>query len=335
MPPKSSYHGSVSKHPFFLVNVTTDSCQINNAIIGEGADHGFYKNNNVTQNYQGMFQNFTCNTGADNSLQYPSNENGSANRFLLSMVSLQWNPDEVDDESSNTWVEQLTGVLCKPTYSVDKYKVSYTQELKTARMQAEKVPDTNSTIEGFGSGDLVSTVQVSLNNVSFGQGGADYVVVTVPSYFQLIEVMNNMSSLEPFMDPTLLLDLGSRAFKGLSAQIANESLMKTQNTTIHDSVLHSEERLQVKRLTVGLIAACLAALVCIGVLVAVIRPWNTISCEPESLSSRAVIPAASQGLRERLTQTGFATSVAIEYLRSRNKFQSVVSQDKRLAFAME
>ena len=42
--------------PYFVVNITTDSCHVVNAIVGQGVDHGYYRDNNVTLNYQGRFQ---------------------------------------------------------------------------------------------------------------------------------------------------------------------------------------------------------------------------------------------------------------------------------------
>ena len=258
--------------PFFLVNITTDSCYIKNAIIGLGAIMGIY-NNNVTQNYQGLFKNYTCNTGGDNSLLYPPAGNGSTDhRFLMSVVSLQWSPHGENEESPNIWVDQLTAVLCKPTYSIDRYTVSITQDHNAPDMQAVKIPRTNSTLEGFENEDLVLAVQVTLDNASFGTDGADFVVITIRSFFQILEVMNNNSDLKPLIEPRLLLDLGSQAFKELSTQVAYEYLMKTQNTTIFGSVSFMEDRLQVKRLTVGLLAACLGLLVCCSILEVFVHP---------------------------------------------------------------
>ena len=322
--------------PFFVVNITTDSCQIENAIVGEGADHGYYKDNNATQNYQGFFRNYTCNTGGDNSLEYPPVGNGlTDHRFLMSMVSLRWSPHEVDEESPNIWVEQLTGILCKPRYSIDRYSVLYTQEYNAPNMQAVKIPGTNSTLEGFDDEDLTLAVLTTLKNATFGQGGADYVVLTVPSFFQLLEAMNNNSNLQPLIDPTLLLNLGSQAYKELSAQIAYQYLMKIQNNTIFGSLTFLEDRLQVKRLTVGLMTTCLGLLVCIGIFEAFACPWNCIACEPESISSMAVILAASRSIRNRLTQTGSSNSATVEYHLSRDRFQTVTSRSQQKSFSIE
>lgn len=321
--------------PYFVVNITTDSCRINNAIVGQGADHGYYKDNNATQNYQGLFQNFTCNTGGDSSAQYPLAGNTSADhRFLMSMVSLQWLPHMANWESQSIWENQLTCVLCKPTYSIDKYSVSYSQDQSIPIWESVKIPGTNSSLEGFQEKDLTLAVQTTLANATFGQGGSDFVVVTVPSFFQLME-RSSKSGLAPFMDPNILLDVGSRTYKELSTQIAQQYLTKAENVTIFGSSSYKQDRLQVKRLTVGLMSTCLGLTLCFSVLELFVRPWNSVSCDPNSISSLAVILAASKNVREILSGTGSATLTAISYRLSREKFQSVISRDEQDVFSLE
>ena len=322
--------------PFFVVNITTESCHIKNAIVGQGADNNYYRDNDVTENYQGRFQNFTCNTGGDSSARYPLNGNSSMDhRFLMSMTHLQWAPHRPVEQSSATWVTQLTAVLCKPTYSIDNYSVSYTQTQQTPRMQAVKKPSTNSTLENFKDSNLIQAVVTSFKNTTFGEGGVDYVVTQVPSFFQAMKAIHNASTLEPFMDPNLLKDLGSRMFQDAGASIARQNLMSSQYSNANGSSTYTENRLQVKRLTVGLIATCLGLLVCVSILEVFVRPWNTVSCEPKSIGALSTILVASQNLRQRLIGTGSAPSIDLQRQFSREKFQTVIVQQGLNSFALE
>lgn len=322
--------------PYFIVNITTGSCHIQNAIVGEGADHGYYYNDNVNENYQGRFQNFTCNTGGSSSIPYPLTGNSSSDhRFLLSMALLEWVPHLPTFESSSIWVKQLTAVLCKPTHSIDNYSVSYTQAQDTLRMQAVKKPGTNSTLKEFDDSMLIQAVQASFKNITFGQGGEDYVVTEVPSFFQVMKAMHNVSSLKDFMDPNLLQDLGSRIFQEASANIAFKNLMVPQYDSASGSLTYMENRLQVKRLTVGLMATCLGLLVFISILVVFVRPWNTVSCEPKSISALSTILAASRSLRQCLASTGSATSDDLQRRLSRGKFQTIIVQQQKSSFVLE
>lgn len=322
--------------PYFIVNITTDSCRIKNAIVGQGADHDYYRNNTVTENYQGLFQNFTCNTDGDSSVQYPLNGNGSMDhRFLLSMALLEWAPHRPVVQSSATWVKQLTGVLCKPTYSIDNYSVSYTHAQDTPRMEAVKIPGTNTTLKGIDNSMLLQAVQASFKNTTFGQGGVDYVVTQVPSYFQVMKAMYNVPTLAPFMDPKILQDLGSSIFKGASAQLAYEQLITPQESSTTGSLSYMDDRLQVKRLTVGLIATFLGLLICISILEIYVRPWNTVSCEPQSIGALSTILAASQSLRQRLVSTGSVTLDTLHRRLSGDKFQTVIVQQDIPSFVLE
>lgn len=322
--------------PYFVVNITTDSCRINNAIVGQGADHGYYLNDTALENYQGRFQNFTCNTGGDNSAQYPPNGNHSMDhRFLLSMAHLEWAPHRHVDESPATWIKQLTAVLCKPRYSIDDYSVSYSYPRDTPRMQAAKIPGTNSTLTGFDDATLLQAVRASFRNTTFGQGGADYIVVPVPSYFQVMKAMHNISTLAPFMDPALLRDSGSSIYQDASAQIAYEQLLLPQESSVAGSLTYVEDRLQVQRVTVGLITTCLGLLICISALQAFIRPWNTVSCEPQSIGALSTILAASQSFRQRLVNTGSVTFDALSDRLSQDKYQTIVLHQGNPAFVLE
>lgn len=322
--------------PFFVVNITTDSCQIKNAIVGQGADHDYYRNNTVTENYQGLFQNFTCNTGSDSSTRYPLSGNGSMDhRFLLSMALLEWAPHKPVMQSSATWVKQLTGVLCKPSYSMDNYSVSYSNTQTTPRMEATKIPGTNTTLGGIDDSMLLKAVQASFKNTTFGQGGADYVVTQVPSYFQVMKAMYNVSTLAPFMDPKLLQDLGSSIYKSASAQVAYEQLITPHESITTGSYTYTTNRLQVKRLTVGLIATFLGLLLCISILEIYLRPWNTVSCEPHSIGALATILAASQSLRKRLVSTGSVTLETLYRRLSQEKFHTVIIQQEIPSFVLE
>lgn len=323
--------------PYFIVNITAGSCHIQNAIVGEGADHNYFYNDNVNENYQGRFQNFTCNTGGDNSLPYPLYGNSSSDhRFLLSMALLQWTPHLPVSQPSSIWVKNLTAVLCKPIYRINNYSISYTQAHDRLRMQAVIIPGTNSTLKGFDDSMLIRAVQASFKNITFGQGGEDYVVTEVPSFFQVMKAMHNVSILKPFMDPSLLRDLGSRIFQEASANIASNNLMVPQDEIARGSLTYIENRLQVKRLTVGLMATCLGLLICISILEVFVRPWDTVSREPNSISSLSTILAASRILRECLASTGSATLDDMQRRLSGYKFQTVIfQQQKTSSFVLE
>ena len=322
--------------PYFVVNITTDSCHIINAIVGQGADHGYYRDNNVTENYQGLFQNLACNTGDDSSAQHPIKGNSSSDlRVLLSTAHLQWTPHLPVQEASSIWVKNLTAILCKPTYSINNYAVTYDQSETSLKMQAVKKPALGSTLPGFDDSMLLDAVRATFRNRTYGQGGVDYVVVQVPPFFQVMKAILNASSIAPLMDPQLLRDLGSRVYQGASIQIARENLLVPQNSSTNGALTYTEDRLQVQRLTVGLMTTCLGLLVCISILEIFVRPWDVVSCEPNSISAFSRILAASESLKQRLGGTGSATLDALKRRLSQGRFQTVIVEQKTTSFVLE
>ena len=218
---------------------------------------------------------------------------------------------------------------------MDNYSVSYSNTQTTPRMEATKIPGTNASLKGIDDSMLLKAVRASFRNTTFGQGGVDYVVTQVPSYFQVMKAMYNVSTLAPFMDPMLLQNLGSSIYKSASAQVASEQLISPLESSTTGSLIYSDNRLQVKRLTVGLIATFLGLLLCISILEIYLRPWNTVSCQPQSIGAMATILAASQNLRERLVNTG---SVAMDTLHrrfSQQKFYTIIIQQEIPSFVLE
>lgn len=322
--------------PYFLVNITTDSCSIENVIVGQGADHGDYENNNATENYQGTIRSLTCNAGIDYSLPHlPPGNSSMDQRFFMAMTLLQWTPHSFNEEASAIWVEKLTCVLCKPTYSIDNYSVIYAQTQSGPVMQAaDKLPDTNSTVKGFDVSELAQAVQASFHDFYLGEGGEDFVVVPVPSFFQVMEAMNNASTLKPLLDPNLLLNLGSQIFNGVAAQTAYQYFLEPTHSFTNGSLTYMENRLQIKTLAVGLMATCLGLLVCLSAFEIFVRPYNTVPCDPKLIGSNAVILKASKSFKRSLTGTGSASLNALRHRLSEERYQTVVVRQEQESFVI-
>lgn len=122
------------------------------------------------------------------------------------MALLQWVPHLPVSQSCSTCVQNLTAVLCKPTYRIDNYSISYTQANDCIKMQAVIITGTNSTLKSFDDLMLIRVVQASFKNITFGQGEEDYVVTEVLSFFKVMKAMHNISTLKHFMDLSLLRD---------------------------------------------------------------------------------------------------------------------------------
>ena len=329
---------------YLLGDVSGPGCQLLNVSLGQTPGHmSFTKAFNISSgwksNYQGFFDYYICNSGfnyvdAENpDAPQPNATSPEDYRFLLSMAEVTfflnntYNDTEPETSETTNWtIAQSTAVLCKPSYSVDLYKVTLAP-LNQTLLKVDKVPNTFTDLADFDIKDLLDGIKISLKVSDFGEGGADYVIAPVPSMFMFLEGFltesNSTSRLEPLIHPGLLQDLSRQALQGIGTQFAEQFLKRDQRQPLTGSVSMIEQRLQVKRLTVGLLLTTLGILAITVLMLVRIRPWNTVPCASGSISSTAAILAASGALRGYLKMGGLDLSASVKSLEDRD-YQSMI-----------
>ena len=329
---------------YLLGDVSGPGCQLLNVSLGQTPGHIYFAPNfdgssGWKSNYQGFFDYYICNSGFDYvnaenpDVPQPNATSPEDYRFLLSMAEITFylnnsyndlNPGT--DETSYWTVAQSTAVLCKPSYSVDLYKVTLSP-LNQTLLKVDKIPNTSTDLVGFDIKDLLDGIKNSIEVSDFGEGGADSVIAPVPSMFLLLEEFltetNSTSRLEPLMHPGLLQDLSTQALQGIGTQFAEQYLKRDQRQPLAGSVLVIEQRLQVKRHTVGLLLTTLGILAITVLMLVKIRPWNTVPCASGSISSTATILTASDAWRDYLKMGGLDPSTFLKSLKDRD-YQSVI-----------
>ena len=329
---------------YLLGDVSGPGCQLLNVSLGQTPGHmsfteAFNRSSGWKSNYQGFFDYYICNSGfnyvdAENpEVPQPNATSPEDYRFLLSIAEVTFflnntyiNTELETDDTTNWTIVQSTAVLCKPSYSVDLYKVTLAP-LNQTLLKADKVPDTFTDLADFDIKDLLDGIKGSLRLSDFGEGGADYVIAPVPSMFMLLEefLTESISTprLEPLIHPGLLQDLSRQALQGIGTQFAEQYLKRAQRQPLEGAVLMIEQRLQVKRLAVGLLLTILGILAITVLMLVKIRPWNTVPCASGSISSTATILAASDALRGHLEMSGLDLSASVRSLEDRD-YQSVI-----------
>lgn len=156
--------------PYFLTDVVTPSCGIINVTVGRGPDRGAVQDANATQNFQGRMSNCECNSGLDYSQPWDSSSLTMRNdtpyleslgrslddRIFVPMVDLHYIPVNRSALYPDIWVNNLTALLCKASYSVDQYRVDYTEDTRNSHI--ELVSQTNDTLNDFFPGDISKSV---------------------------------------------------------------------------------------------------------------------------------------------------------------------------------
>lgn len=310
--------------PFWVADIKIGNCSISKAIVAEGADHNYHHDPYATQNFQGRITNITCSDGVDNSLHItmrPDHSSYPDQRILMTVADLRWViPADlvgapIQTQDAIWWVEEVTAVLCRPSYSLDTYQVEYpaTSNISQGPVNAVLTANETGTLPGLSVAQLSYAILTLVNRMYIGSGGPDYVLANnVQNFFQLLAAVNNGSRQEAFMDPQVLLDIGSSVWKGISSQLVNENLTIPNDETIQGSVKHSEERLQVKLLSAVLMAVTLGLLCGIVIVVMMTRPWDLVPCDPSSMLAKAAIIAASPSTIKAITGLGPASTSEIE-----------------------
>ncbi|KAI1260813.1 hypothetical protein F5Y18DRAFT_419843 [Xylariaceae sp. FL1019] len=330
---------------FFVANITTPSCSLTNVIVGEGPDHDFYHQKNATQAYQGYFYDFMCDPSVDWS--YPSDSHPLPtnrtfeHRVVMTMVDLRFAAYNASLSSpAYIYVHDLTVAVCKASYAMGDYDVTYNDNANggSKTMTAEKVSDAASEIgiPGFASADLGAAVQYSLEDTQIGTGGDDWVLsLQVATFYQILSAMNGGGTIGAFMDPALLIRYGTEAFNGIATQLIHKFMMKPTNTAIEGSMLQEQNRLWVRELSVGFMAASFLVLLVLSVVILCVRPVNVVPSDPGSIGATALILAESSKLRDLLSGLGASRSTDITRRVLPYNFRSILSPGFRSTFIVE
>ncbi|KAI1272127.1 hypothetical protein F5Y07DRAFT_392266 [Xylaria sp. FL0933] len=325
---------------FFVLNITTPSCSISNIIVGEGPDHNIYHQPNATQAYMGYFGDYICDPSIDYSyyeLPDPSNTT-SQHRIVMTLADLRFAPQDLRRNGpSYLYLENLTVAVCKSGYTMGDYDVTYMDGIdgQSKSWIADQVSTSSSEIPGFSPAQLGAAVQSSLEETYLGTGGQDWVLSRqVPTFYQILSAMNGNVSIGHFMDPQILISSATDAFNGISAELINKYMMKPSNTSATGSILYREDRLWVRELSVGFMAAAFLLLAGLSIVLLIFRPWNVVPSDPGSIGATALILAESSTFRNLLSGLGAARSQQIKQKLSLFNFQSIISPGPQKTFTV-
>ncbi|TRX91062.1 hypothetical protein FHL15_008044 [Xylaria flabelliformis] len=296
---------------FFVLNITTPSCNISDIIVGQGPDHNF--------------------------LPDPSNTTVE-HRIVMTMVDLRFPKNNITKSAPEYfYINNLTVAICKSSYTMGDYDVTYMNGIDGQSKTWTTNKASNSTLEipGFSPVQLGAAVQSTLDQTYLGTGGQDWVLSEqVPSFYQILSAMKGNVSIGYFMDPQRLIETGTAAFNGIATQLIHKHMMKASNTISNGTLLYQEDRLWVRGLSVGFMSASFLLLAGISAILLFFRPWNVVPSDPGSIGATALILAESSALRQLLSGMGAARLREIGDKLSPYSFRSVISPGPQKLFTV-
>lgn len=323
---------------FFVTDIETSDCKIKGVPVAEGPDHGYYHQKNGTQNYQAQFETFPCNVDWDFS-QYPGRSNASYinmmtnssldQRVFMSVADLRFAAyNSSYDRPKYLYINKLTGALCKPKYQVNQFDVHTSSALNGSALVIPS-PSTakDQRVEGLSNSAIGMAVLQSAWSWRLGTGGQDYVLSEqVPTFFQLMTLKSESSTIGDYMDGDLLVKTGASVFKGIATQILHLLAVQPADRNVTGEIRFTENRLKVKELSTGFMCSFLGLLVIISAGMIFVRPHSATPHEPGSLAATSTILASSPSLEQLLSSVATSSQRAIRRSLSTFTFRSAVAE---------
>jgi hypothetical protein len=277
---------------YFYANVSTPACNITNVRLASGS-RGHVYSFNTTQNYMTTMKIFACNTDFDDSLPHggyldfmaPDNQAAYLKTFdrkldtriLLSLADLGMNPT-TDSANSAIWIQDLTVLLCKPSYTLNKYLVEYAHNSSTTKFHSLR--DTGISLPELYPADIsrmIYNVFTDYAQLFLGLGGAGFnLAEPVPPFVQMIEaeIGGNMTgvSLKDLMDPEILIPRAEALMKSTVVQMLHANILTNMSDPTQDTLdgtaTSASDRLYVKIISTGFLSAGFAAMaiLCVALL---------------------------------------------------------------------
>ncbi|EEY21653.1 conserved hypothetical protein [Verticillium alfalfae VaMs.102] len=336
---------------FWTIDVATPECNISSAIVAAGPDSNHYVQENATQNFQGVMQDYTCNNGVEYSRLHDMTTNyteeqvvnaSMPHRVLLTMADLRFTPmNRSLTRPERIYIQDFTAALCTYHYTLDDFEVESLVEFgsrKQAVMQATHHQGAHELeIPGFPKSMLGKSVEYATRLLDVGTGGIDFVLSTpVTSFFRLMTIKQNRTTIGDFMDPDLLISTASDVFKGVGTQLLSTmALNPAIASTEKGSVAMVEDRLHVTELSTAFMCAFLSLATILSLAVVFLRPLDAIHREPGSITATAAVLASSPGLEKLLLGLGTSSQAAICNRLSSFNFRSSYYSGPEPAFVVE
>lgn len=218
--------------------------------------------------------------------------------------------------STSRTVKDMSNLLCQPTYTLTRINVTNSTSTSSNRrlgqtQLTEVAHASNRTIEGFSDRNLSSVFTATLQAADnlFGQdpdetGGIESVPQVPSTLFSLMAATQNSEDFEIFLDVQRLKSAAEQVFNGVSLEIAAQSLMSPDRTSISGQATYPQQRLYTRSLSLWIMAAGFAALMLLMILLLFFAPDAVVSRDPSSVGAHAAILARSTDLNRELRREG-------------------------------
>ncbi|CRK12948.1 hypothetical protein BN1723_009858 [Verticillium longisporum] len=145
---------------FWTIDVATPECNISSVIVVAGPDSNHYVQENATQNFQGIMQDYTCNNGVEYSRLHDMTTNYTEEQVfnasmphlvLLTMADLRFTPmNRSLTRPERIYIQDFTAALCTYNYTLDDFEMAATFAPYSILKQRNATPERSITLRLVG-----------------------------------------------------------------------------------------------------------------------------------------------------------------------------------------
>jgi hypothetical protein len=268
---------------------------------------------------------------------------------LLTMADVRYNqtiPSGLSSTSSinatawSTVIEQVSGIVCLPSYSMEKARVSYDLAQSPPRVTVDgPLTRTNATLPGFSSQNMTYeffNVKGAADGMFGGVLNSDLLLETQDPFFQIISQVYG-GGYVALLNATTLKEAAPVAFQNILAQMIHKYLVSPSSASLPGQLLQSENRLHIRAFPLWVMVGGFLTLVGLSFVTLLCRPRNVVPQDPEPIASIALVMAQSGDLQHILEGTGRAKLDDIRERLSSFRYASriVASRDNPAVFKVE
>ena len=211
-------------------------------------------------------------------------------------------------ESWISWnVSEVSGFICKPNYSLTRRVVTNTTQNAGIHDNLNITGPITETLDmGLKPFNVTKKILRSLG----GEWGEDIMNIKWNSWFVLLNATQPQNNLSSFRNTSLMMELSTQVWQGLSAYVVKHDYMSPSNQTVNGTATSTQGRLYTQELPLRLMEALIALLLLFSVALCFLRP-GVFHRDPTSLGAHAMILARSPDLMGLLEGRGAAPKQAL------------------------
>lgn len=324
---------------FMLVQLDSDICS-------EGAEHQdrIYVNTNNDSCTDDCMSFVTYNlwrvnrsTTQDSSSASPLDVNTPYNFwFALLVGNMSLEPLACDDhggqEIRKPVLRQAASVVCSVDYTMHKSTVLYNNTGNQFSIDHMHLLPNFDDLTGTTLEEMIFTALAGSTGLALDEYGDNaFLGAADPTQFIMLQTLNETRSMDRLLSEETLTSSASQAWAGIVAHFMQENFLTPERTSISGTISRMENRLQVGgHVAVWLMVAGVALIIVFTVIIMLTTLRDATPIDPDSLSSDAIILAASPSLENLLLHSGHTRTSQLTATLQRFKFGAPISNQHEI-----